>query len=213
MDISKLPRLSQTSQPAEAGTPAEPGSGTPVATTPPASGTTWCTRCNAPNPAGTRYCGNCAAPMGMRDVPRTEAGIEAWLSIGLGILLLLMNTRLLRYLSHVCFGTYFAPYEMPDGTVVAYTAQLDFWSDLGITLFAVVLILDGVVLVISRKPWIIAAALTLTVAATFYNLCYLVMTFTRAGLAIMSAFAMIFGVYIALYQWRIWNTVRVRREA
>ena len=210
MDISKLPRLSQTSQSSDQGAPPAPADAGGAAV---ANASLWCARCNAPNPAGTRYCGNCAAPLGLRDVPRTEAGIEAWLSIGLGAILLLMNPRLLQYLSHICFGTSFAPYLMPDGTEVPYTAQLDFWSDLGITLFSVVLILDGIVLVISRKAWIVATALALTLAATFYNLCYLVLTFGRAGLALISAFAVIFGVYIALYQWRLWNAVRPPRAA
>ena len=46
-------------------------------------------------------------------------------------------------------------------------------------------------------------AFCLTVVATAYNVIYLVMSFNRFGLALISAFAVAFGVYIAMYQWKL----------
>jgi hypothetical protein len=52
-------------------------------------------------------------------------------------------------------------------------------------------------------------ALVLTVATTIANLLYLVMTYGQYGLAVYSALAVAFGVYIALYQWRLYQSLRV----
>lgn len=184
MDMSKLPRLSQTNKndaptPISGGTPAPP------------------------------------APSSDRDVPDDQfrdrvthdpghgVGAEVWISIAVGAILLLMFRRLLQYMSHVLFGTFFAPYLMPDGTAVPYTSTLDFWSDLGVTAFAFVLIVEGVALAVGRRqPGVIWFAFVLTVLATLYNFGFLIITFTR-GFPLISAFAVAFGVYIALYQWNL----------
>ena len=176
MDMSKLPRLSQSpAPPLNDVSEAPPGDADPgVAPGPPAG--------YALEPAGY--------------------GGDAWLSIAIGALLLLVFHRLIQYLAHVIFGTYFAPYEMPDGTQVSYLSTLDFWSDLGITAFALVLIVEGLALAVSRRRAVVAAALGLTVLATLYNLGYLVATLNH-GVALMSALAVIFGLYIASQQWNL----------
>lgn len=219
MDISKLPKLSQTPSPPPADeaspTAVPPEAGFPVAVVPNQAPTVWCRTCNAPNPSGTRFCGNCGAeltPSAGTDIRSADVGggAEAWISIGLGVILLLMNPRLFQYIFHVCFGTHFAPYVMDDGTEVPYTDQLDFWSDLGITLFGIVLIIDGFVLFIARRRTLLWIAFALTVATTAYNAGYLAMTFSRGGLAIISAFAVLFGGFIAAYQWRLLQSTRPR---
>ena len=53
---------------------------------------------------------------------------------------------------------------MTDGTEVPYTSQPAFWSDLGVTMFAVVLILEGLVIAMARHRTLIAIALLLLVA-------------------------------------------------
>jgi hypothetical protein len=175
MDMSKLPRLSQSPAPPPPDvSQAPPGDADPgVAPGPPAG--------YALEPAGY--------------------GGDAWLSIAIGALLLLVFHRLIQYLAHVLFGTYFAPYEM-DGTEVSYLSTLDFWSDLGISAFALVLIVEGLALAVSRRRAVVAGALALTVLATLYNLGYLVATLSH-GVALMSALAVIFGLYIASQQWNL----------
>ncbi len=135
-------------------------------------------------------------------------GAEVWISIAVGVILLLMFPRLPQYLAHLLFGAAFAPYQMPDGTVVPYTSTGDFWSDLGVTAFAIVLILEGVALAVGRnRPAVVAFALALTVLVTLYNLGYLIMTI-GGGLPMISAFAVAFGVYIAIYEWNLLKTAR-----
>lgn len=193
MDMSKLPRLSQTNKD------------------------------DAPTPVAGQQTGAPAPPPGNvpdyqpRYDPRDiEPGVggEVWISIAVGLILLLMFPRLLKFLSHALFGTFFAPYTMPNGTEVAYTSTPDFWSDLGVTLFAIVLIVEGVALVLGRRrPGVVMFAFGLTVLATLYNLGYLVMSFSTMGLAYISAFAVAFGVYIAMYQWNLLKASRALAES
>lgn len=218
MDVSKLPRLSQTAPlpspvpaPPAAGTPADiPGVGVPPGPAIPAAGSyapAWCRKCHAPNAPNSRFCASCGAGVGGETgAAPVEIGAEAWISVGLGVLLLFITPRLLQYLSHVAFGTFFSPYLL-DGKEVPYTAQMDFWSDLGITLFALVLILDGIILFAARKTWLVATAFALTVAATVYNFGYLLTTFS-SGIALISALAVLFGAYMAVQQWRILQRLR-----
>lgn len=210
MDLSKLPRMSQT--------PATPESPAADAAPPPppavaSTATTFCLHCGAPLRPGARFCDSCGvqAP-GAAAVPTQDfspgVGAEVWISVAIGALLLLMQPRLIQFLSHKLFGTFFSPYlDNQTGAEVPYTSQLDFWSDLGITLFALVLILEGVAIALARRRGVILAAFPLTVLTTAYNLGYLVITFS-SGVALLSAFAVAFGVYIAIYEWNLLRSAR-----
>src|SRR4051794_28024688 len=125
MDLSKLPKLSNTSTEQQAPLP-EPE---PVTVT--------------------------VAPS---NLPRANPA-ETWLSIAVGAILLLMQPRLVQFTMHKLFGTFFAPFLMPDGTEVPYTQQPAFWSDLGITMFALVLLLEGLALALTRNRALMALAL------------------------------------------------------
>ncbi|HEV8606601.1 MAG TPA: hypothetical protein VGQ99_14600 [Tepidisphaeraceae bacterium] len=162
MDLSKLPKLSETPKPPD---------NTPPASDPP-----------PPEP--------------------TSAGIEAWLSIAVGLFLLLMYPRFLQWLSHRVLGTHFNPFVDANGNVVPYTSIPQFWSDLGPVLFGLVFILEGLVMAFIRRPALIAICLTLTALATLYNLIYLVASYSRFGLAPISFLAVAFGFYICMYQWK-----------
>jgi hypothetical protein len=219
MDISKLPRLSKTSEgmpesgaeappaPAEAGGPA-------VAQT-----TSWCMRCNAPNPAGTRFCGNCGAelrPAAAINSGSVEPGVgaEAWISIAVGILLLFLYPNLIRYLAGpAAFNERFQITD-ENNQPLAYTKSIFFFGDVAITLFAIVLIGEGLVIAFGRRPLLVLIAFILTVTATTVNLFYLGWMMSRGyAFQIMSGLAVAFGVYIALYQWRLWNALRDRPTA
>ncbi len=161
MDLSKLPKLSETPKPPD---------NTPPATDPP-----------PPEP--------------------TSAGFEAWLSIAIGLFLLLMYPRFLQWLSHQLFGTYFGEITL-NNQVVSYTQIPEFWMDLGPVLFGLVFILEGLVMAFIRRPALIAICLALTALATLYNLIYLVASYSRFGLAPVSFLAVAFGFYICMYQWK-----------
>ena len=215
MDLSKLPRLSKTDAPSppdpvESAPPSPRGAFEVIPTTSaPAAG--YCA-CGAPLRPAARFCDSCGARVSAAGpahaipyapLPEPGVGAEVWISIAIGALLLLMQPRLLQFLAHQVFGSHFSPYIDPQtGGEVPYTAQMDFWSDLGITLFGFVLIVEGLALAFARKRSVVIVAFALTVLTTAYNLGYLVVSFT-SGIAILSAFAVAFGVYIAVAQWKM----------
>ncbi|CAN5451636.1 hypothetical protein BH09PLA1_BH09PLA1_36630 [soil metagenome] len=135
---------------------------------------------------------------------------EVWISLTVGAILLLMFPRFLSWVSSRLFGTHFNPFVAPDGSVVPYTQVPEFWGDLGPTLFGTVLIVEGIALMFARKRVVMMLALTLTVIATAYNLIYVITSFNPYGLANVSAFAAAFGVYIAMYQWKLIRTMSPR---
>jgi hypothetical protein len=179
MDLSKLPKLSNT-QPAADRSPDGPDASASV-------------------------------PPAIRPAPPQFAfgGAEAWISIAVGVILLLMSPRLLQYVSSQLFGTQFTwTFSDHTGQPISYTQSVYLWGDLALTLFALVLIVEGILLAWVRRPAVVLAAMVLTILVTLFNLIYLVMMLPNYGLQIMSAFAVAFGVYIALHQWRMAQTLR-----
>jgi hypothetical protein len=182
MDLSKLPRLSETNK--------EP----PPASTP---------ELDQPLPAQRLPNVHPAAAYEPRAAEPVAASGDVWISLAVGVVLLLMQPRFLLWVSSRVFGTHFNEFLKPDGAVVPYPQVPEFWGDLGPTLFAFVLILEGITLAFSRNRAVLALAFGLTVLATGYNAIYLVMTYSTYGLALLSALAVVFGVYIARYQWTL----------
>ena len=192
MDLSKLPKLSET--------PAVPVDPTPSAV--------WVEKAVPVTQSGST-------------VHNSTIGAEAWISIGIGLLLLLLTPHTLAYFSSKIFHTPFQPYPDPtrpypakcdfilydNGTKEYYRDRLEFWSDLAITAFAVILLLDGAVIARARRPKPVLIIFCVTVAATAGNLFYLIQTMS-SGLPIISACAVIFGGYIAIYQWNLFKTIR-----
>ena len=85
------------------------------------------------------------------DASPSSDGAEVWISIAVGAILLLMYPRFLKWVSSRLFGTHFDQFLLPDGTVVPYPQVPEFWGDLGPTLFGVVLIVEGIALMLARK--------------------------------------------------------------
>ena len=185
MDVSKLPKLSDTQKEQKA--QEANASAAPAATVAPVE------------------------PMAVQQVDRphqhthelASSSADVWISLAIGALLLLMYPRFLQWLSSRLFGTHFNPFLDAAGNVVPYTKVPEFWGDLGPTLFGVVLIVEGLALALMRKRGVMMLAFGLTVIATAYNAIYLIMTYNTYGLAIVSALAVAFGVYIAMYQWKL----------
>jgi hypothetical protein len=227
MDISKLPRLSQTSQPAEAGTPADAPLGTPVATTPPASATTWCARCNAPNPAGTRYCGNCGAELYGGGSPGAFAppadvqpgvGAEVWISAIVGVVMMLIGMNFAKWAVAALSGHAYqtnVTWQVGEraGQMVEYWDLEGFTAlqDAAFFLFGLAMLLEAVVVLLSvhsrmgaKKP-LLLFALAITLAATALNLLVSVKLFAIGLIPLMSLLAVGFGGYIAAYEWRLYQ--------
>ena len=77
-------------------------------------------------------------------------------------------------------------------------------------MFGIVLIVEGIALVLARKRAVVWGAFVLTVIATAYNIIYLITSYSQHGLALVSALAGLFGVYIAMYQWKMLQMTRPR---
>ena len=190
MDMSKLPRLSQS--------PAPPPGDVSEA------------------PAGDADPGVAPAPpAGYPLEPASPAG-DAWLSIAIGAILLLMNPHIAQWLVSLISG-YKPPFlpitDSATNAEIPYPKSVFFFSDLCMFAFSLTLILDGLILFARRRAPLMAA-LALTAVATAMNLFYVVKSsLDGSGLPLMSAVAVVIGVYIALYQWRLLSVTRpVRRD-
>lgn len=194
MDLSKLPKLSQTPTPADAQmSSADPPSHD---------------RASPPTPA----------PMiDHRSVERASAGIgaEVWISLVVGILLLLIGRNFAVYVSDTLAGRTFHTHVTwqagPQiGQEVAYwdLSGGTSWTEAGLFVFGLALVIEAIMLmaVFSRFPhkaplaW---AALAVTTLATVLNLYVSVLVLSKGLIPLMSGLAVAFGGYMAAYQWRL----------
>ena len=236
MDLSKLPRLSKTETPTgDPNPPATPGveptpaiPASPYAT--PQTFASWCVRCGAPMAPGANFCNSCGTRAAGGAGAGSGLGIEAWISIGLGLFLLFIAPMGVKYWSAKLTGRTFAPYDHPENpgekadftrwqdmqtgaiTDIKYTETSGFWSDNAITLFAIVLILDGIVAAFVRKKPLVLLTFLLTILATVGNLAYLIATFNQ-GFAILSFLAVLIGGMMIFLQWQLLQSLRASEYA
>jgi hypothetical protein len=214
MDLSKLPRLSKTpTPPAEGQAPA-----TTSPTLPADTAVFPCPYCRANVRVGAKFCDSCGAAISKR-AARGGAAPEAFIGIVIGLLVLLFAPMTLKYASFKVFHTT-PPFVDPetnarveyvtltDGSRIPYPQYYEFWSDLAVTSFGIALIVEGIVLLLSRSPVAIVIALAVTVSASLANLIYFVATYSSHGLALLSAIAVVIGIYMAWFQWRLLQAAR-----
>jgi hypothetical protein len=202
MDMSKLPRLSQS-----AGAPGSPAQ-QPAAP----ENATLAPQPTAPAPAD-------AAPVAMAEYhaqPPLPVLAEAWISLAIGAILLLANPHLLQWLISLVSSYHpsFLPItDLGTGNVVPYSSSVFFFNDLCMFSFAIALLLDGVLL-LSRVRALVILGLIVMLIATAMNAIYLAQSsLNGAGLALMSAIAVAIGVYLAISQWRLLAMLRgIRRD-
>jgi hypothetical protein len=183
MDMSKLPRLSKTETPAP--------SGDRDVETPPTG--------IAPVEYGR--------PERYYRVPNGR-GPEAWISVGVGLILLFAFPHFTQWWGHAVFHTR-TPSFLPitsseDGSVIPYPKSDFFLNDLAIASFAYALILEGIALLLAgrNRPGIVLFALLITIVAVGLNAWYLVSSFGD-GIALVSAFAIVFGGYMIWFEWNL----------
>jgi hypothetical protein len=204
MDLSKLPKLSETKRtqhPAEdaPSPPLPPGEGrgegeveAPLARPSP-----------QPSPEGRG--GNPGrAHWGESHLNIGLSGAEAWISIAIGAILLVACHRPIEYLltrhNPSAFSWSFAD---GDGNPLPYPKSAFFLPDLGIVLFGAVLILDGLLIAFIRSPRFVWFTFVLTLLAVALNLIAIVAAMDQIGFQLLSALAVAFGGYMAVYQWRL----------
>jgi len=175
MDMSKLPRLSNTPTPP----PPEPK---PV-------------QSERPVPDYERQ----PAPM---------SGIaEAWLSFVVAAFLLFMFPHLLQYMKHP--GPQFDATDGATGANIPYLASAFFKMDLGTTVFAFILAIDGLVLLLPRRGWLILTLLVMTVATAILNVWVVWTVYGLVGLALPCALAIALSGYMAMVQFAAWGEIRM----
>lgn len=198
MDISKLPRLSETDRHSPPPPPHAPSGDEPAAR-------------DAPKPQ-----------QDPRPVERVSAGVgaEVWLSLIIGLVLMMLGQSFARYSIAKVTGQEFhtrvnwtegpkAGQEVDYWELSGYTA----WTDTAIFLFGLAMVLEAAVLAVvysrsGAKVPLTAVALAVTLAATALNLW---VCFKLLGVGItplMSALAVAFGGYMAIYEWRLLQRFR-----
>lgn len=215
MDISKLPKLSQT--PAPAVNQTEPAATGERAV---AAQTAWCSRCHAPNSAGSAFCSSCGAQFHAMDAAAQVGpgvGAEVWVAAIIGVVVMLMGLNFAKWSIATLTGN---PYHTNIGWQVGEHAgeEVKYWDlqgfaafqDMSFFLFGLAMVLEAVVLTIvhsrikSKRP-LLALAIMITFAATIMNLVLSVKLFSIQVLPIMSLLCIGFGGYIIAYEWRLFQ--------
>ena len=83
-------------------------------------------------------------PAGQAVIVPTFGLAEAWVSIALGVLLLFVFPNTIRYLHSSAAFEQNNPVTDAQGNAIPYLNSVFFWTDLGITVFAAALILEGI---------------------------------------------------------------------
>jgi hypothetical protein len=133
---------------------------------------------------------------------------EAWISIGLGILLLIIFPNTIKFISSPDAFQQNNPITGADGNAIPYIKSIIFWTDLGITVFAAALIVEGIVLAIARKAGPVIFAFAVTVAAALFNVIVIIRAEPINGFPIVCGLGVLLLGYMALTQWRIIAALR-----
>lgn len=193
MDLSKLPRLSNSEKPpAAAPAPVQPQAqahAAPVATAP------------VLDPA---------AQTAGRSPGGFDNTMDAWLSIAIGLILNLITPRIWQFACSKLFGSQFTwTFNDAAGNPLPYSQTVFFWGDVAFAAFATCMILEGIILITVRKPLTVGIALAMTLTATLFNLGYVAYMMQNGyGFQIFSGLAAAFGVYLAMYEWKLLQSLR-----
>jgi hypothetical protein len=178
MDMSKLPKLSETPKPPDNSAPPPPPPEQP------------------PSPRPVEYAG---------EMP-PSVGAEAWISIAIGLLVLLMTSRFFT-------GAAGSTFANAQGQSLRYVETIFFTHDLGLVIFGFALIIDGVLLFVARS-WAVTLGLVIAVVAALANVYTIVRSSQLSmGFQIMPALAFVIAVYIAIHQWKVLQLLKGRRQA
>ena len=230
MDLSKLPKLSQTpAPPAQAPPgPAAGDEGVPPPAVATSAYTAWCRECHAPNLPGSRFCAGCggklktesASPLGV------SMGAEVWISAALGVLFMILGGSFGGWLfarmtgrDHHTGVTWMEGHPLA-GQEVGYW-QVDGFPALtesAIFLFGLAMFLEAIALAVvySRyraKRAVLVLAMLIAAAATIYNLVVAIKLLQVGQMPLLSLFAVAFGGYILACEWRLWPETRRQQLA
>jgi|GEM_PF-3081393 len=211
MDFSKLPKLSRTDR--DPGNPATPDTNAPVPNTPVPNApvpdsvsapTGFCDACGSPINAGARFCPGCGKSLSLQGSGGSGVSPEAWLSIAVGIIMLLMFQNFPRYALNPSTRAFDA--TTPSGQVIPYAKSAFFLPDLGVSVFAMILIVTGLLMIFTRARWATQTALIVTALAAALNLWALISSMPIIGFNVNCALAVAFSVYLMISQVAVLKT-------
>jgi len=194
MDMSKLPRMSQTPPPPPENDPPPPPSAAAAAAAPQQS-------------AYRQELGYAAEP--------APSFAEAWISIAIGLILLFIFPMFWQWLISKV-SNYKPPFlpitDVNTGAEIPYTQSIFFFGHLCVFAFALVLIIDGLIL-FTRRPALLMLAFAFTIITTAMNFIHVANeTMQGRGFPLISGLAFAFGVYIAIFQWKLLQAHRLSRS-
>ena len=144
--------------------------------------------------------------------PEAVVGAEVWISIVVAVILILFFPRIWQY--YLMPNSFTWSFSDKAGNPLAYTHSAYYLVDLGIAIFAIILLLDALAMICTRSAIVRGIALTITAAGSLFNLAVLVAAINQIGLQIMPVVAAGFGIYIAAYQWlRLKRTLALRASS
>lgn len=145
-------------------------------------------------------------------VPGGFIPAEAWISLAVGVIVLFMFPIFGQYLiMHNHTDDFYAKNTFWDknGQSIPFEQSAFYYPDMGMTAFGVVLILDALVLLRPRFVALLGLALALTILCVLLNIFAIIKAYDQAGFMLYNALAVAFGGYMALYDWRLIQTLRL----
>ena len=137
-------------------------------------------------------------------------GAEIWICFAIGIILVLLSYQPIDYLLTLNHPERFSGAVVDaNNNPVPYPSSVFFLPQLGVCVFGIVLILDGMQMLLARSLAFAMLALGITIAGTLLNVAAVVSAFRHETGYLLCLVAVIIGVSTAMYQW---NAVRMLRH-
>jgi hypothetical protein len=145
----------------------------------------------------------------LRELPAPAIGLaEAWISIGLGILVLFIFPNTIKYIHSPTQFQQDVTSTDKQGNPIPYLQSIFFWTDLGVTVFAVALIFEGIILALARKIAPLAFAFAITCFAALFNVFVIIRSRGEIEFPIFCGVAVVVLGYMALTQLRLIHLLR-----
>lgn len=123
---------------------------------------------------------------------------EAWLSVAMGVLLLLFFPRILEYF--LTPGSFTWTFHERDGSPLAYTASMFFVLDCGVLALAASFLADGVLLLVTRHRLALIVGAGISAASALINVGVVLWVRSEFGLQIVPVLGVMFCGYMAIHQ-------------
>jgi hypothetical protein len=125
---------------------------------------------------------------------------EAWFSIAIGLIVLFVFPSTFEYLHSPAQFEQKNPVTDPQNNPIPYIHSEFFWSNLGMTVFGVVLLIEGITLLVALRRPVVLTLSALTAAAGLFNLYVVIRTYDVIGFQLFCAIAVAISGYMALSQ-------------